>query len=155
MTMGTLPAVFSVMIVRAEAGYSDSKVSEYDIDVGSESLRLSVTELPGFYRFRAGGTNSVRGYGFEELSNNHVGSNNIFSASAEVEMRFLDDWSAALFFDIGNAFNDWSNPELKKGVGVGLRWYSIAGPIRVDVAQALDLTDRPWRIHFNIGTPLL
>jgi translocation and assembly module TamA len=143
------------VIVRAEAGYSDSKVSEYDIDVGSESMRLSVTDLPGFYRFRAGGTNSVRGYGFEELSDNHIGSNNIFSASAEVEMKFLDDWSAALFIDIGNAFNDWSNPEMKKGVGVGLRWYSIAGPIRVDVAQALDLTDRPWRIHFNIGTPLL
>jgi translocation and assembly module TamA len=36
-----------------------------------------------------------------------------------------------------------------------VRWYSIAGPIRIDVAQALDLEDRPWRIHFTIGTPLL
>ena len=77
------------------------------------------------------------------------------SASAEVEMKFLDNWSAALFFDIGNAFNDWSNPALKKGAGIGLRWYSIAGPIRVDLAQGMDLTGKPWRVHFTIGTPLL
>jgi len=70
-------------------------------------------------------------------------------------MKFLDNWSAALFIDIGNAFNDWSNPELKKGVGIGIRWYSIAGPIRVDVAKALDRIDKPWRLHFTIGTPLL
>jgi len=142
-------------IVRAEAGYTDAKVSEYEIDIGGNSLALSVTELPNFYRFKAGGSNSVRGYGFEELSTNHIGSNHIVSASAEVEMKFLDSWSAALFFDIGNAFNDWSNPQLKRGAGVGLRWYSIAGPIRVDVAQALDLVEKPWRVHFTIGTPLL
>jgi translocation and assembly module TamA len=70
-------------------------------------------------------------------------------------MKFLENWSAALFIDIGNAFNSWSDPELKKGVGLGVRWYSIAGPIRVDVAQASDLADKPWRIHFTIGTPLL
>jgi translocation and assembly module TamA len=142
-------------IVRAEAGYSDAEVSEYEIDIDGNPLPLSVTELPNFYRFRAGGSNSVRGYGFEELDNNRIGSNHIITASAEVEMKFLKTWSVALFFDIGNAFNDWSRPELKRGAGMGLRWYSIAGPIRVDVAQALDLIDKPWRIHFTIGTPLL
>jgi translocation and assembly module TamA len=142
-------------LVRAEAGYTDAKVFEYEIGVDGDVLPLSVTSLPNFYRFKAGGSNSVRGYGFEELSNNHIGSNNIITASAEIEMKFLDNWSAALFVDIGNAFNDWSNPKLMKGVGVGLRWYSIAGPIRVDVAQALDLIDKPWRLYFTIGTPLL
>jgi translocation and assembly module TamA len=142
-------------IVRAEAGYTDADVSEYEIDIDGNPLPLSVTELPNFYRFRAGGSNSVRGYGFEELDNNRIGSNNIFTASAEIEMKFLDNWSAALFLDIGNAFNDWSEVRLKKGAGIGFRWYSLAGPIRVDVAKALDLTDKPWRIHFTIGTPLL
>jgi translocation and assembly module TamA len=142
-------------LVRAEAGYTNAKVFEHEIGIDGEVLSLSVTHLPNFYRFKTGGSNSVRGYGFEELSNNHIGSNHVLTASAEIEMKFLDNWSAALFIDIGNAFNDWSNPELKKGVGVGLRWYSIAGPIRVDVAQALDLIDKPWRLHFTIGTPLL
>jgi translocation and assembly module TamA len=142
-------------LVRAEAGYTDAKVSEQEIIVDGNSVPLSVTSLPNFYRFKTGGSSSVRGYGFEELSDNHIGSNHILSASAEVEMKIFNKWSAALFFDIGNAFNDWSNPALKRGVGIGVRWYSIAGPIRVDVAQALDLVDKPWRVHFTIGTPLL
>ena len=85
------------------------------------------------------GSRSVRGYSFESLSNNGVGSNNVITASAEVEMNFRRDWSVAAFVDTGNAFNDWGEYELRKGVGVGVRWYSIAGPVRLDFAQALDL----------------
>ena len=116
---------------------------------------MSVTELPNFYRFKAGGSESVRGYGFETLSNNDIGSNHIITASIEVERKILQKWSAAAFFDIGNAFNDWNDPDLRKGVGLGIRWYSIAGPVSLDYARALDVTGKPWRIHFTIGTPLL
>jgi translocation and assembly module TamA len=118
-------------------------------------LELSLTRLPSQYRFKAGGSHSVRGYGFEELSNNDVGSNHMIAASAEIEMRFRENWSAAAFVDIGNAFNDWNDFELRKGAGVGIRWYSIVGALRLDVAQALDIDGRPWRLHFTIGTPLL
>lgn len=142
-------------LVRGEIGYTDAVVDELTIDVGGLPVDLSVTQLPSFYRFKAGGSQSVRGYGFEALSNNDVGSNHIITASVEVEYRFLGKWSAAAFFDVGNAFNDWHDPNLHRGIGLGIRWYSIAGPIRVDVAQALDFTGRPWRIHFTIGTPLL
>ena len=142
-------------IVRGELGYTNATVERFDLDLGTTPIDVSVTTLPNFYRFRAGGSNSVRGYGFEELSNNLIGSSNIITASAEVEMKFLQNWSAAAFVDIGNAFNDWNDPQLKMGAGIGIRWYSIAGPIRVDLAQALDLVDKPWRIHFSIGTPLL
>jgi translocation and assembly module TamA len=142
-------------LIRGEVGYTDADVLEREVDADGRPALLSVTELPYLYRFKAGGSQSVRGYGFEDLSNNNVGSNNIITASAELEYRFLDDWSAAVFFDTGNAFNDWDEMKLKKGVGVGIRWYSIAGPIRLDFATALDEPDRPWRIHFTIGTPLL
>ena len=142
-------------ILRGEIGYTDAQVDEVILDVGDFPLELSVTRLPNFYRFRAGGSASVRGYGFEQLSNNNIGSNNIITASIETEYRVLENWSGAVFADIGNAFNDWSNPELKLGVGVGIRWYSIAGPIRLDVAQATDFNGRPWTIHFTIGTRLL
>jgi translocation and assembly module TamA len=142
-------------LLRAEVGYSDADVNGFSIDIDQGVLDLSVTRLPNFYRFKAGGSQSVRGYAFEQLSNNNIGSNNKITASAEVEMKFLENWSAAAFVDIGNAFNDWSSPELKTGIGFGIRWYSIAGPIRVDIAQAVDFNDRPWRIHFTIGTPLL
>ena len=145
-------------LLRGELGFSRAEVDSLVLelpDEPDEPVELSITRLPNFYRFKAGGSLSVRGYGFEELSNNDIGSNNIVTASAEVEFRVLERWSAAAFFDIGNAFNDWDQPELRKGVGVGVRWYSIAGPIRVDVAKALDVEGKPWRLHFMIGTPLL
>ncbi len=143
------------VLLRAEAGYTDAAVDKFSVDIDNQPLDMSVTRLPNFYRFKAGGSSSVRGYGFETLSNNLIGSNHIFTASAEVEFKVLENWSGALFFDTGNAFNEWSEPELRKGVGVGVRWYSIAGPIRVDFAKALDLEGQPWRLHLTIGTPLL
>jgi translocation and assembly module TamA len=141
--------------VRGEVGYTEADVDEFVLEVLGEPLELSFTRLPNFYRFKAGGSMSVRGYGFEQLSNNDIGSNHIITASAEAEYRFLNNWSGAAFVDIGNAFNDWDDPDLKRGVGVGIRWYSIIGEVRVDYAQALDFEGKPWRWHITIGTPLL
>jgi translocation and assembly module TamA len=141
--------------VRGEIGYTDAIVDEFVLDVGGQPLNLSFTRLPNFYRFKAGGSMSVRGYGFEQLSNNDIGSNHIITASAEAEYRFLDSWSGAAFADIGNAFNEWSDPDLKRGVGIGVRWYSFAGEIRIDVARAIDFEGKPLRYHLTIGTPLL
>lgn len=141
--------------VRGEVGYTDAAVDKFDLDIGGQPLNLSFTTLPNFYRFKAGGSMSVRGYGFERLSNNDIGSNHIITASAEAEYRFLDSWSGAVFADIGNAFNDWEDPDLKRGIGIGIRWYSFAGEIRIDVARAIDFEGKPVRYHLTIGTPLL
>ena len=141
--------------LRGEIGYTDAIVDEFVLDVGGQPLNLSFTRLPNYYRFKAGGSMSVRGYGFEQLSNNDIGSNHIITASAEAEYRFLGSWSGAVFADIGNAFNEWDDPDLKRGVGIGIRWYSFAGEIRIDVAQAIDFEGKPLRYHLTIGTPLL
>lgn len=143
------------LLLRGEAGYSDARVADVDLQLNGLSAELSATQLPDIYRFKAGGSRSVRGYSFESLSNNGIGSNNIITASAEIEMLFRPDWSAAAFVDTGNAFNDWGDIELKTGVGLGLRWYTIIGAIRLDVAQPLDLEGDSLRVHFTIGTPLL
>jgi translocation and assembly module TamA len=143
------------LLLRGEIGYSSADVNERLVELDGQFIPLSVTDLPSAYRFKAGGSQSVRGYGFEDLSDNNIGSNNIVTASIEIEYLFRESWSLAAFFDAGNAFNDWSHSTLRKGVGVGIRWYSIAGPIRFDVAQALDEPGKPWRFHFTIGTPLL
>jgi translocation and assembly module TamA len=141
--------------LRGEIGHTDAVVDEFVLDVGGQPLNLSFTRLPNFYRFKAGGSMSVRGYGFEQLSNNDIGSNHIITASAEAEYRFLDSWSGAAFADIGNAFNEWTDPDLKRGIGIGIRWYSFAGEIRIDVARAIDFEGKPLRYHLTIGTPLL
>lgn len=143
------------LLLRGEAGYSDARVADIDLQLDDLSAELSVTQLPDLYRFKAGGSHSVRGYSFESLSNNGIGSNNVITASAEIEMLFRPNWSAAAFVDTGNAFNDWGDMDLKSGVGLGLRWYSIIGALRLDIAHPLDLDDDPWRLHFTIGTPLL
>jgi translocation and assembly module TamA len=142
-------------LFRGEVGYTDADVRKIEAIIEGRPVLLSVTSLPNLFRFKAGGSASVRGYGYERLSNNNIGSNHVVTASAEVEYRVLQNWSVAAFMDAGNAFNDWSEADLKKGAGFGIRWYTIAGAVRFDVARALDLPGEPWRIHFTIGTSLL
>jgi len=144
-----------MLLLRAEAGWSDATVKTYDLENNDRTAQVSITELPYLYRFKAGGSRSVRGYGFEELSDSGIGANNLLTGSAELEFNFHGNWSVAAFYDVGNAFNDWNRIGLKRGAGVGLRWYTLAGSIRLDYARALDFTGEPWRIHFTIGTPLL
>ena len=143
------------ILLRAEAGYTNVKNVTVAVPAGGSELNISLSELPNLYRFKAGGSRSVRGYAFNSLDTNGLGSSNILTASAEAEFHFHENWSVAAFIDVGNAFQDWSKPELKLGTGFGLRWYSIIGALRLDVAQGWDLKGDPWHIHLTIGTPLL
>lgn len=143
------------LIIRGEAGYTRASTTELDIRLDDRQLDLSITELPELYRFKTGGDRTVRGYGYERLSTNRNGANNILVGSAEYEVRVGDNWSLAAFYDIGNAFNDFDKLKLKRGVGVGFRWYTLIGPVQVDVARALDDLGKPYRLHFTIGTRLL
>jgi translocation and assembly module TamA len=143
------------LILRGEIGYTDADTRTLDLALDDRELRLTITELPERYRFKTGGDRTIRGYGFETLSTNRNGANHILTGSLEYEFRVGRDWSLAAFYDVGNAFNDWGTRKLKRGVGAGFRWYTIIGPVQVDVAQALDDIDRPWRLHFTIGTRLL
>ncbi|WP_376693581.1 autotransporter assembly complex protein TamA [Wenzhouxiangella sp. EGI_FJ10409] len=143
------------LLLRGEAGYTEAETRRLDVDLGDRSLDLTLTDLPERYRFKTGGDRTVRGYGFEQLSTNRNGANHLLVGSAEYEYRVGENWSLAAFADIGNAFNDFNDRKLKRGVGVGFRWYTMIGPLRIDIAQALDEVDEPWRLHFTIGTQLL
>ncbi|MFP4209193.1 MAG: autotransporter assembly complex protein TamA [Wenzhouxiangella sp.] len=143
------------LLLAGELGYTEADTRTLNLALDERTLDLSITELPERYRFKTGGDRSVRGYGFETLSTNRNGANHIISASAEYEFRVGRNWSLAAFYDIGNAFNDWNERKLKHGIGAGFRWYTVIGPIQLDIAQALDDADKPWRIHFTIGTRLL
>ena len=143
------------LLVAGEIGYTDAKTRTLELSLDDRFLELSITELPERYRFKTGGDRSVRGYGFETLSTNRNGANHIIAASLEYEYRVGENWSLAAFYDIGNAFNDWNERKLKRGIGAGFRWYTVIGPVQIDIAQALDDIDTPWRLHFTIGTRLL
>jgi translocation and assembly module TamA len=72
----------------------------------------------------------------------------------EYQYEFAKNWRAAAFVDEGNAIDEPSDP-LVTGVGVGIRWISPVGPIRMDVAKGLDSKfGGEWRIHFSMGPEL-
>ena len=64
---------------------------------------------------------------------------------------FKSNWSGAMFVDTGNAFSD-DQIDLKVGAGLGIRWQSPIGPIRVDIGFPIDdpEADDSWRLHFNL-----
>jgi translocation and assembly module TamA len=114
--------------------------------------------LPPSLRNYAGGDRSVRGYGYQELGPSDAlgeasGARHLAVGSAELERRIAEQWAVAAFVDAGNAF-DGSDFELAVGVGLGLRWRSPVGPVRIDLGRGLDDPDRGLRIHIGIGPEL-
>lgn len=67
---------------------------------------------------------------------------------------FNDTWGAAAFVDAGDAFNSPSDYRVRSGVGVGARWRSPVGLVRVDVAHGIDDAENGFQIHINIGPDL-
>ncbi|MDR9826864.1 autotransporter assembly complex family protein [Vibrio sp. FNV 38] len=114
--------------------------------------------LPPSLRFFAGGDNSIRGYGYESVSplddsGALTGAKYIATSTLEYQYRVTGNWWGAIFYDIGDAFND--TPEWRDGAGVGVRWSSPVGPIRFDVAWPLDeQSSDDFRIHFSLGPEL-
>ncbi len=73
--------------------------------------------------------------------------------SLELDHRITEKWGLAAFVDTGNAFNDLP-VDLKTGVGLGIRWSSPVGPVRLDFARPLDRkSDQLW-VHFVMGPDL-
>ena len=116
-------------------------------------------DLPVSVRFFAGGDRSVRGYAYQSLGpkdskGNVVGGRNLISGSAELERGIGKNWGAAAFYDAGNAFDNFSDISMAKGAGLGIRYYSPFGPIKLDVARQLDVAQPDTRIHLTIGVGL-
>ncbi|NMG03724.1 autotransporter assembly complex protein TamA [Azoarcus taiwanensis] len=115
------------------------------------------TELPKSLRFFAGGDNSVRGYAFESLGPRNaedkvVGGRHLVVMSVEAMHPIVgNDWFGAAFVDVGNAFDSFRDMALKTGAGVGVRWRSPIGMVRVDVAVPFNGTSRSPRVHLGIG----
>ncbi len=114
--------------------------------------------LPISLRFFTGGDRTVRGYKYEVIAPRDdaakaVGGKHLTEASLEYEFPLKDKWSVAAFVDTGDAFND--QPEFKTGVGIGVRWRSPIGPVRIDLGHGLDQPPGSnLRLHLTIGPDL-
>lgn len=117
------------------------------------------TALPPQLRFFAGGDRSIRGYGFQEVGplnsfGRVIGGENLLVASTEVEHYFTRTWGMAAFVDAGNAFTG-TNYSPVIGAGLGVRWLSPVGMIRVDVGTPIhNSRESGFELHLVIGPDL-
>ncbi|MEP6574551.1 MAG: BamA/TamA family outer membrane protein, partial [Gemmatimonadota bacterium] len=85
--------------------------------------------------------------------NNVIGGSSLLVGSIEADWRFLPRFAIAAFTDAGNAFSG-SPLSLQQGAGMGVRWISPIGLIRVDGAFAVSQPGTPFRLHVGIGPDL-
>ncbi len=127
--------------------------------------------VPLFQRLFAGGANSIRGYERRELGPKDdparfgqdrdpepIGGRGLLELSAELRFPIRGKFRGAAFVDAGNV---WTNPgdisfgDIKYTPGMGLRYETIVGPLRVDVARRMDEDVNPnlprWVFHISIG----
>lgn len=125
--------------------------------IGGEALQ----SIPATKRFYVGGGGSVRGYPYQSLGaleeGKPSGGLSYAESSLELRLRWGEDWGLAVFYDGGWAYPDanwhWGEQFLW-GYGVGLRYYTLFAPIRLDVARpATPRTgiDDPYQIYVSLG----
>ncbi|MBW4331696.1 autotransporter assembly complex protein TamA [Stakelama sp. CBK3Z-3] len=96
-------------------------------------------------RFYAGGGASVRGYGYQDIgprdpNNDPIGGRSLAEFSIEARVRVFGNFGVVPFLDAGNIYTDVipTLSNLRFGTGLGVRYYSSFGPIRVDVGTPLN-----------------
>ena len=115
---------------------------------GTEARDVPITQ-----RFFAGGGGSVRGYDFQSIGPRQAGSkrssggSSLVDGSVELRQRFGGNWGAAAFVDAGRVSGGGESsgrraagPDTaawRLGVGLGARYYTVIGPVRVDFAMPL------------------
>ena len=117
-----------------------------------------IAKLPASIQYFTGGDQSVRGYKYRSLApldenDELAGGKHLLVGGVEYDFNILPNWKLAVFADAGNAFSVLNDYELQKSVGIGLRWLSPLGPIRVDIASALG-DDNKIRLHLTMGPDL-
>jgi outer membrane protein insertion porin family len=111
----------------------------------------SVGDVPTWKRFYLGGIDSVRGYGWREISPrdpvtlDKIGGDKMIQFNAEIIFPLIRKAGlvGVAFFDTGNTWtddDDWdiSWDGLRKTAGGGVRWYSPMGPLRLEYGWILD-----------------
>jgi translocation and assembly module TamA len=127
-------------------------------DIGSVVSR-DTANLPATQLFWTGGDNSVRGY-----APNSIGVTDAFGVTApgrylaagslewQRPIRYkgqATDWESAVFIDAGAVADDPGQLKPKVGYGLGARWRSPVGPVRIDLAYAQAL--HKLRLHLSVG----
>jgi translocation and assembly module TamA len=119
-------------------------------------------EIPANKRLYAGGGGSIRGYEFQKVgpldsNNDPLGGRSLLELGGEVRIRLTEQIGLVPFIDGGNVF-DSSFPDfeeqLRWGAGIGLRYFTGVGPLRVDIAVPLNPrgdVDEAFQFYISFG----
>lgn len=122
-------------------------------ELGAVITKGGNAAIPASLLFRAGGTESVRGYGYQSIGNERDGTvyptRYLVTAGAEYQRWFLANWGAALFYDVGTASDRWAGKKFFHGIGIGARYRSPIGPINADLAYGFQGGN--IRPHLSLG----
>ncbi len=109
--------------------------------------------IPASKRFYAGGGGSLRGFDFQSVGpldddNDPLGGRSVIEASLEARWRVTESIGVVPFVDAGNVYDSpvpglqtGADARLRASAGLGLRYHTAIGPVRVDIARALDQRD--------------
>jgi outer membrane protein insertion porin family len=140
--------------------------------VGLAERNNGSKDLPLFERYFLGGINSVRGFADRSLgprapskcdtdgenckSTDVIGGGKALVLNSEILFPIMEQYGVrgVAFFDMGNAFENFSFGELRRSVGAGVRWMSPFGPLRVELGLPLNKKpdDETSVLGFSIGS---
>ena len=123
------------------------------MELGSVLAENGSTAIPASLLFRAGGTESVRGYGYQSIGNLRGGTvyptRYLATGSAEYQHWLSARWGGAVFYDVGMASDTWPDKSVFHAIGAGVRWRSPVGTVRVDLAYGFQ--GKQIRPHLSLG----
>lgn len=121
----------------------------------------SADAIPLVKRFYSGGSNSVRGFEFQKLGpldedEDPIGGTSLLEASLEWRFPIYKKLGGVAFTDAGQVALEpytWRVDDLFYSAGLGARYGTPIGPIRVDFGYILNAPDElePWRFHISVG----
>jgi outer membrane protein insertion porin family len=106
-------------------------------------------ELSGFIPFidlwSIGGSQTIRGYEDREFVGKKMWYTNL-----EMRYKLSEQFTAAIFSDLGSAWDSFDGFDLRSSYGIGIRFKTPLGPFRLDFARASDRGSN--KVHFGIGS---
>ncbi len=143
-----LPVFNLVWAVRGLAGFAEGWGGE---------------EVPIYERFFLGGANTLRGQKTRSVApkdnrGDTIGGTSELLFNTELLIPIIPRFRLALFFDAGNAYGfgtDFDPTDLRYSAGVGVRFFSPLGPMRLDLGYNLDQQpgEKSYQINFTVGAP--
>lgn len=122
------------------------------------TVGVSRDTLPADKRFYAGGAGSVRGYGFQRAGplgpdNTPLGGISSLELGLEFRYRITDTIGIVPFVEGGNVYPTSlpNSAKLFYGGGIGLRYFTVVGPIRLDIATPFERRPGDDAVQFYIS----